>query len=233
MTRPTLDRAPRTVSVPTGPLDEHRAKQLLEALGVAVPARRACGDRAAAHAALGDLGGPVAVKILDANVLHKTEIGGVHLDVRTPDDLDRAWDALAAVGARAVLVERMAGSGVDLIVGARRDPVFGPIVLLGLGGVAAEVTADVAVRLASLTPQDAAEMPDELAGVALLAGWRGGPTLDRDALATILVGLGHLLASNPHLLEIEVNPLRLGPDGLTALDAVVRTDEETDGHPDR
>ena len=87
----------------------------------------------------------MAVKILDAAVLHKTDIGGVHLGVRTRADLDAALTALAGIGATRVLVEEMAPPGVDLIVGARRDPVFGPIVLLGLGGTIAEALADVAI----------------------------------------------------------------------------------------
>jgi len=107
------------------------------------------------------------------------------------------------------------------VVGAHRDVVFGPVVLCGLGGITAEALADVALRLAPLSPAEAAAMPDELACRALLDGWRGGPVLDRDALATVLVALGDLLHANPHLSEIEINPLRLTAHGLVALDAVV------------
>ncbi|OZM83187.1 acetate--CoA ligase family protein [Pseudonocardia sp. MH-G8] len=210
--------------VPTrvgGPHDEDQAKGLLERLGIATAARRACGSRAQAHAALAELAGPVAVKILDAAVLHKTEIGGVHLGVRTPAELDAALDRLDGIGADRYLVERMAPSGVDLVLGARRDPVFGPILLLGLGGTTAEALADVAIRLAPLAPDEAAEMPAELAGHALLDGWRGGPVLDTAALGRVASALGDLLVANPGIDEIEVNPLRLTPDGLVALDAVV------------
>ena len=215
-----------------GPWDEHQAKDLLGRLGVATMPRRACADRAQAHRALADLPGPVAVKLLDATVLHKTEIGGVRLGVRTPGELDAALDALEAVGARRFLVESMAPSGVDLVVGARRDPVFGPVVLVGLGGTTAEALADVALRLAPLSLEEAGTMPDELAGRVLLDGWRGGPTLDRAALAEVVVAMGDLLAAHPHIAEIEINPLRLTAQGLVALDAVcVAADQEvTDGH---
>ncbi|MFF1680386.1 acetate--CoA ligase family protein [Streptomyces sp. NPDC058256] len=216
----------------TGSHDENQAKSLLDRLGVATMPRRACSDRAAAHTALVELGGSVAVKLLDATVLHKTEIGGVHLGITTPAELDTALDRLDAAGARRYLVEKMAPPGVDLVVGARRDPVFGPIVLLGLGGTTAEALADVAIRLAPLAPAEAAAMPGELAGQALLAGWRGGPVLDPDALARVVASLGALLAANPPLDETEINPLRLTAQGLVALDAVIITREADDAHPD-
>jgi len=149
--RAVLDNAVRPVAdldIGGGPYDEHDAKELLTRLGIATTARRVCTDRASAHEALDELGGSVAVKLLDATVHHKTEVGGVHLNVRTDADLDAALDALQAIGATRFLIEAMAPSGVDLVVGTRRDPVFGPIVLLGLGGTTAEALADVCVRLA-------------------------------------------------------------------------------------
>lgn len=234
--RPSV--AVRPHAVPTevaGPHDEDEAKSLLDRLGVTTVTRYACDSRAEAHAALATLGGPVAVKLLDAAVLHKTEIGGVRLGVATPAALDEALDGLESVGARRFLIEAMAPSGVDLVLGARRDPVFGPIVLLGLGGTAAEVLADVAVRVAPLDPGEAADMPSELAGRALLEGWRGGPVLDADELGGIAAALGDLLVANPDLDEIEINPLRLTAAGLVALDAVVLTRstprEASDAHP--
>ncbi|MCW2890711.1 MAG: acdA2 [Actinomycetia bacterium] len=154
----------------TGPYDENDAKDVLTRLGIATPARRACTGRPSAHAALAELGGPVAVKLLDPAVLHKTEVGGVHLDIRTAADLDAALDALESIGATRYLVEAMAPPGVDLVVGGRRDPVFGPVVLLGLGGTTAEALADVSVRLAPLPETEAGAMAGDLAGRALLDG---------------------------------------------------------------
>ncbi|MGW0825943.1 acetate--CoA ligase family protein [Streptomyces sp. NPDC002845] len=223
------DSGPGTWDPRPEPWDEDRAKTLLGALGVPTMPRRACADRAEAHRALAELPGPVAVKLLDAAVLHKTEIGGVRLGVRTPDELDAALDAIEAAGvsptrrqphSRRFLVESMAPAGVDLVVGARRDPVFGPVVLVGLGGTTAEALADVSIRLAPLGAEEAAAMPAELAGHALLDGWRGGPVLDRTALGETVAALGDLLAAHPGLAEIEINPLRLTAQGLVALDAV-------------
>ena len=205
--------------------DEDQAKNLVAQLGVRTMPRRACGSDAEAHAALDEIGGPVAVKLLDAAVLHKTEIGGVRLGVRSHEELDEALAALRATGADRFLVEAMAPAGVDLILGARRDPVFGPVVLLGLGGTVAEALADVSLRVAPLPPAEAATMPDDLAGRALLEGFRGSPALDRSELADLVSALGTLLLDAPHLADVEINPLRVTADGLVALDAVVTTKE--------
>jgi acetyltransferase len=226
-------RPAATVALGAGPFDESAAKDVLTRMGVATPARRACTSRASAHVALAELGGPVAVKLLDAAVLHKTEAGGVHLGVRTPADLDAALDALELTGATRYLIEAMAPPGVDLVVGARRDPVFGPIVLLGLGGTTAEALADVSVRLAPLPETEAAAMPEELAGQLLLDGWRGGPVLDRTELGRVIAAVGDLIASDPRLAEAEINPLRVTTGGLVALDAVIITRETADAQPDQ
>jgi acetyltransferase len=163
----------------------------------------------------------VAVKLLDAAVTHKSDVGGVVLGVRDAADLDAALDRLAAAGARRYLLESMAPSGVDLLVGASRDPVFGPTVLVGLGGVVAEALADVAVAPAPLSPEEAAALAGGLAGAALLDGFRGGPVADRAALGAVVAALGDLLVARPEVSEVEVNPLRVTAGGLLALDAVV------------
>ncbi|ULR55336.1 acetate--CoA ligase family protein [Streptomyces deccanensis] len=213
-------------AVPVGPLDEDAAKTFLAGLGIRTPDRVACDNRDQAHHALRRLGGPVAVKVLDAAILHKTEIGGVHLGVRTAEELDAALDAIGP--GRRYLVEAMAPAGVDLVLGVRRDPVFGPVVLAGLGGTAAEALADVAIRLAPLSATEAATMPDELAARALLDGWRGGPVLDRAESGRVVAALAAALAASPETAEIEINPLRLTADGLIALDAVIVPTEEND-----
>jgi acetyltransferase len=158
--------------------------------------------------------------------MHKTEVGGVHLDVRTPGDMEEALAALEKVGARRFLVESMAGQGIDLIVSARRDPVFGPVVMLGLGGTVAEALADVSLRSAPVTVAEAATMPDDLLAAPLLDGWRGAPPVDRTRLAMVLQALGAALDTHPALREIEINPLRATPSGLLALDAVVICEED-------
>lgn len=208
-----------------GPWDEVRSKELLSTFGIATPARFRCQDHSSAHDALMQLTLPVAVKLVDAAVLHKTEIGGVCLNVDSAAALDLALERLDRAGGREYLLEEMVEPGIDLVVGARRDPVFGPIVVLGLGGIAAEVLADVAIRAAPLSLRAADSMLDELQSRALLFGFRNGPTVDRQELSRIVVRLGGALAMNDSVAEIEINPLRLTTSGLVALDAVVIAEE--------
>jgi len=208
--------------------NEAQAKDVIDQLDIPTMPRRACFDRVAAHAALDELGPPVAVKLLDAKTPHKTEVDGVHLDIRTHDELDGALDALEQARANEFLLEAMAPAGVDLFVGAYRDPVFGPVVVLGLGGTEAEALDDVSVRIAPVTRGEAAAMPAELAGRRLLYGWRHGPKLNDDEVGRVVMEIGRLLAGEPHFDTVEINPLRLTHAGLVALDAVITTTGRSD-----
>lgn len=150
----------------------------------------------------------------------------MHLGVRTRDQLASALDALEAIGAVEFLVESMAPSGVDLVVGVRRDEVFGPVVVVGLGGTAAEAYGDVAIRSLPAAPAEIEGMVDDLQAAALLDGWRGGPRLDRSQLGTVVTALSEALLSAPDVADIEINPLRLTAAGLVALDAVIISGNE-------
>ena len=257
--RAVPDAAPGSATRTVGrALDEHEAKSLLERLGVRCPARRVADDRAHAHAALADLargGARVVVKVLDAGVTHKSDVGGVHVGVHDPAGLDRALDAIDAIptdgtvpvdgslpsgaavptggaagsgGAtsRRYLVEEMAAAGTELIVGAVRDPVFGPVVLLGLGGVAAELGREPVLRLAPLSTERSEEMVRALPA-AVLAGFRGGPPVDVTALAAVLRAVGDMVVDHGDVAEIDLNPVRITPDGPLALDALVVVTPET------
>ncbi|MET7453203.1 acetate--CoA ligase family protein [Streptomyces sp. NPDC005574] len=208
-----------TPTLSPGPVDEHTAKNVLADLGIRTPVRRVCADPAAAHAALDELGGPVVVKILNAEILHKTEVGGVRVGIRTHEELDEALVSMPA--SPALLVEQMAPAGPELIVGVRRDPVFGPVLALGAGGTAAEILGDVSLRLAPLSAHEAHAMLDELATRAMFLGARGATPVDRARLAHVLLALASLAADNA-VAECEINPLRVLPDGdVVALDAVL------------
>lgn len=209
--------------------DEDSTKKLMTHRGITVPQSTVTTSREEAHAAFETLQKPVVVKILSPVILHKTEVGGVHLNITTREQLDTALDALERIKAEEVLLEEMAPSGVDLIVGARRDPVFGPIVLLGVGGTAAEAIGDVAIRSAPLDESAAAGMIDELVSRELLFGWRGGPTVNIPELGHILSTLGALVSSNDWISELEINPLRITSTGTVALDAVLVTKETDNG----
>jgi acetyltransferase len=221
---PTVQIDAKAAAPVAGALNEFEAKALLKRYGIAVPAGRACGSRAEALAAFAQLDKPVAAKILSTEVAHKTEAGGVVLNLKDEAGLNAALDRLDAIplkGARAYLIEPMAQPGVELIVGAVRDPSFGPCVMLGLGGTAAEALKDTAVRLAPLSAEDAAEMIASLRGKALLEGWRGAPACDKRAIEKLLVAVGKMMFEHPEIAELDINPVRAYADGVAALDALV------------
>lgn len=208
-----------------GVLDEHQAKVILEQAGLRTPRRVACATRDEARAALATLGAPVVVKVLDASVLHKTEVGGVQVGVHDQPALEEALEAIDAIEPRVprrYLVEEQAPAGTDLIVGGTRDPTWGPVLLVGVGGVDVELHAPGVLAVAPLDAGSADAVVDALPG-ALLAGHRGAPPLDRPALASALRSLSQLLTDNPAIREFDVNPLRLTGMGPLALDALIVT----------
>lgn len=215
-------------------LAERESLALLAAAGLPVVEARPAPDAAAAVDVARDLAGPVAIKLDADGLAHKTEVGGLRLGVLGDDAVRGAAEELLAIGRgleaegsatlRGLLVEPMAGPGVELIAGLERDPQFGPLVLVGLGGVLAEVLDDVSLRLAPVTHADALAMLAELHGAAILDGVRGRPGADRGAVAAILVALGTLATTRPEIREIDLNPVVAGPAGAVAVDALVVVD---------
>jgi acetate---CoA ligase (ADP-forming) len=198
--------------LPTGdrPLDEHEAKTVLEALGVACPLRRVCAGWDDAHAALDALGPPVVVKVLDPGVEHKAAVGGVRRGVYDHAAMDQVLAALAAGPASdRYLVEAEIGAGRDLLVGGTHDRSFGPVVALGWGGTGVERFGRPALRLA---PLRAADIEDLVAEV--------DPGLPAAALAPVVQAVAALLAE-PGVAEVDLNPVRLMPWGPVALDALI------------
>ena len=185
----------------------------------------ATADEAAEVAAR--LGCPVALKVLSPDISHKTEVGGVRLGLTSPAQVARAAAAmLAEVGAArpaarldGVLVQRMAPAGKELLLGMVRDEQFGPMVLVGFGGIYVEVLKDTAARLCPITAADAREMLGELRMAPLLHGVRGEPPVNMDALIDTVCRFARLAANVAELTELELNPLIAGPDGVTAVDA--------------
>jgi acetyltransferase len=216
-----------------GPLDEDQAKRVLEGIGVRAPRRRVCASREQARAAVAELR-PAVVKVLDPAITHKTEVGGVHLGVEPGPSLQAALDAVdRLVSPARYLVEELLPAGLDLIVGGLRDPSFGPVVLVGLGGVVAEALGDTSLRLAPLSAGDGHEMLTELRGRELLDGFRGGPTVDRDALVALLRSVGDLLLAHPEIAELDVNPLRATGGGeLIVADALIVVDPSAGPGPE-
>jgi acyl-CoA synthetase (NDP forming) len=217
-------------------LTEYDAMRLLSHAGVPVVPWRyafASGEtplpRAAAEAAT-TLGFPVAVKVVDPRVVHKSDVGGVALGLETAEAVERATTGILRgvidnlgddSDVEGVLVQRMAGKGTETIVGMTRVPRVGPLVMFGMGGIFVEVMKDVVLRLAPLRDTDAVEM---VAGVKLhrlLEGVRGQPPRDLAALHDIILRVGQLAVRHPRLLEMDINPLLATPEGAVAVDARV------------
>ncbi len=216
------------------PLAERESLAFLGAAGIEVVRPVPAADAGEAVDAARGIGGAVAIKLDAAGVWHKTEVGGVALglvgDEAVRTAAERMLDAARVSGleVRGLLVEPMADPGVELIVGLQRDPQFGPAVLVGLGGILAEVLDDVAIRLAPVTPRAAMAMLDDLRGRALLDGVRGRPPVDRSAVAAMLVALGRLGADRPDVLEVDLNPVIASATGAIAVDALVVLEEGRD-----
>ena len=198
---------------------------LLRAAGIDVAQAVSAPDAEAAVAAADTMGYPVAVKAIGPSIVHKTELNAVRLSVAGADAVRTAYLELSArLGSTmtGVLVQRMAGAGVDMLIGAVEDPTFGPIVACALGGTTAELFADSAFRLAPLTDVDARAMVGALRSVPLLRGYRGSPVADEAALTEALLRLSALVTACPEIREIDVNPLRVLRHGAVALDVRVR-----------
>lgn len=198
------------------------ARALLAAAGIAFPDGGLAVDDAAVVQIAAAIGAPVALKAVSPDLLHKTDAGGVMLGV------DPAAAAAAAAAMRmrvgmpldGVFVERMAApGGVDLVVGARRDPTFGPVILIGAGGIFVETLDDVVLTLAPADPAHVAALLETLRVWPVLAGARGAGPVDVAAVARVACAIGDVLVGRPDLDEIEVNPLRATGDGVIALDA--------------
>jgi acyl-CoA synthetase (NDP forming) len=217
--------------LPKRPIGEDEAKRILAAAGIPVVDERRAASRAEAEAAAAAFGSRLVLKVLSPDILHKTEVGGVLLDVPA-EEAGAAYDRLLA-GVReripharidGVLVSAMLRDGVETIIGVQNDPVFGPVVMFGLGGVFVEVMRDVTFRIAPFGVDEARRMIGEIKGAAVLEGARGKPAADVDALAEALSQLSRFAAAQRGgFTSIEINPLLVRPRGagVAALDALI------------
>jgi acyl-CoA synthetase (NDP forming) len=218
------------IALPDSAPNEAEAKRILAEAGVPMVPEAACTTAEDAVAAARRIGFPVVAKILSPDILHKSEIGGVILDIADEAALRAAHATLLAraadraPGARldGVLVAKQVKGGVEMALGVVRDPVFGPVAMVGLGGVFIEIFADVAFARCPVDPARAEAMIRSLKGFPLLDGARGRPKADVAALAAALVALSRFAAgAGRRLVSAEVNPLLVTPDGAFAADAVI------------
>ncbi len=206
---------------------------LLAAYGIAMPRSGLVPNLEAALDLADLIGYPVALKLAAAEVVHKSDVGGVALNVTRSDDLVMAYEGMMSAVAElvdpavveGVFVQQMIPAGVDLIVGSVRDEQFGPLVMAGVGGTQVELLRDVAFELAPLTREQADAMLDRTNAGRLLAGFRGAPLVDRAAVVDVIVRLAQLAADHPTLAEIEINPLIVLESGAWAVDARARKAE--------
>jgi acyl-CoA synthetase (NDP forming) len=219
------------------PLSESEAKKILAPAGISFPPEHLATDLAELRTAVEALGFPLVLKIVSPDIAHKTEIGGVLVGVKSLEEAESGFETLLARAAEkrpdarieGVLVAPMISGGVETIAGIVRDPVFGPVVMFGLGGVFVEVLKDVTFRAAPFDVEEAHRMIREIRGYAMLEGVRGAPPADVDALAAMLSALSRFAGANADSIEsVDLNPVRVLEKGagVMALDALIvpRTD---------
>lgn len=201
-------------------LTADRALRLCQEYGIPVAPWHAVETPEEAARAAERLGYPVALKILSAEITHKTDVGGVVLNLSDADAVRGAAQTLLSqfAGVR-LLVQRMVADKVELIVGGKHDSTFGPVVMVGFGGVLTEILGDVAFRVAPLSLKDAEAMLAELRGRSLLERVRGQEALDRTALVQAVLAVSRLITENEQIVELEINPLMVLPSGVLAVDA--------------
>jgi acetate---CoA ligase (ADP-forming) subunit beta len=208
-------------------LTEIEAKQVLEDAGVRVsPARLATTADDAAKMA-DALGYPVVLKVVSPQITHKSDVGGVELDLSSADDVRGAFERIVASAKQhqpnatidGVAVQRMEPAGIEVIVGMTKDPQFGPVLMFGLGGVLVEVLKDVAFRIVPINERDARQMIHEIKGYPLLEGYRGHDPADVAKLEQLLLKVSSFIEQHPEVAELDLNPVFAYKDDAMAVDA--------------
>ena len=220
-------------------LAEAQSKALLEAYGIPVTRPRIAHDAGEAAEVAEEVGFPVVLKVRSDEITHKTDVGGVITNVQSATGVHHAFERIMEGAKRGApeahvdgisVQEMVTGPGQELIVGARKDPTFGAVIMVGAGGVAAEIAADALLELPPLNERLARRMVEGLRMWPLLSGFRGDPVANLDLLLEILIRFSYLVADYPEIAEVEINPLHVGPERVVALDARVVLDEDVLRH---
>ena len=208
-------------------LTEVESKELLIEAGIPTTAALLATSKEEATRLSRQIGFPVVLKIASSSIAHKSDVGGVRLDLSNGDEVGQAYDEMmnsiktGQPGAeiQGVSVQSMARPGIELVMGMSKDQQFGPVLMFGLGGVLVEVLKDVAFRIVPLTPRDAAQMIREVKGFPILEGYRGQEPVDIAALEESLLKLSRFVDERPMIKEMDLNPVFAYSDGLTVVDA--------------
>lgn len=206
-------------------IGDAEARAILEAYGFPLPPSHLAATPEEAIAAAEEMGYPVVLKVASPDILHKTDVGGVRLNLRSPADVRDAFDLIVYRASRYVpgariwgcLVQKMVPPGREVLIGMSRDPQFGPLVAFGLGGIYVEALKDVVFRVAPFGPEEAAEMIREIRSYPLLEGVRGEPPADHAALVDALCRVSQLVTDFPEIVELDINPLVVYEEGRGAV----------------
>ncbi len=210
-------------------LTEVESKEMLGKAGVPVVSTKLARDVKEAVALSNEAGYPVVLKVMSADVVHKSDAGGVKLGLENAEQVEKAYaEMMASVKAAypdavidGVSVQAMARKGVEVIIGMSKDPQFGPVLMFGLGGVLVELLKDVAFRIVPVAKIDANEMIREIKGFPMLQGFRGAEPADLEALEDLIVKVSDFVEANPQVKELDLNPVFAYGDGAVAVDARV------------
>jgi acyl-CoA synthetase (NDP forming) len=210
-------------------LTEVESKQLVSEAGIPVIKTKLAKSKAEAIEISKKLGFPVVLKIVSPDIIHKSDIGGVKLNLANATQVGRAYAEIMAAAKKAnkkadiqgVSVQKMAKSGVEVIMGMSKDAQFGPVLMFGLGGVFVEVLKDVAFRIVPLARRDASQMIREIKGYPLLEGYRGQEPANITALEDLLLELSAFVDKTPQIKEMDLNPIFAYKNGAVAVDARV------------
>lgn len=216
-----------------GLLSEELTEELFEIYGLPVPKQAVATTPEEAVEIAGKIGYPVIAKVSSHEILHKTDVGGIRADLKTPADVKKAFaeilknaaKAMPTAAVRGVLIQQFLPIGSEFIVGGIKDPTFGPLVMVGLGGIYTELFKDTCFRTAPVSTESAYDMLTKLKSWKLLTGMRGKGALDIDSLATIITKISMLMSDCPRITEIDLNPVLVGKNEVIVADAKVVIDK--------
>lgn len=215
-------------------LTEVESKYLLQGTGIPVVETRLARNKSQAVSIAQELGLPVVLKIVSPDVIHKSDVGGVITGISSAGQVRTSYDsilsstlsAVPSASIQGVSVQKMADPGVEVIIGATKDPQFGHVIMFGLGGVLVEILRDVSLRLVPLTSRDARLMVREIKSLPLLQGFRHYPECDLGKIEEAILNLSNFLEKHPEIKELDLNPILCYPDGLVAVDARVVLEDQ-------
>jgi acetate---CoA ligase (ADP-forming) subunit beta len=206
---------------------ETEAKTICSHYGIPVPKFNLAKTQTEATAQADQIGYPIVLKIVSPDIIHKSDAGGVAINLKNAQEVAGAFEKILANAKKyepdakivGVIVQEMAPQTTETIVGAIKDPQFGPTVMFGLGGIFVEILKDVNFRVAPITAQDAKDMITQLKAYPLLRGYRNTPPVDIDALVSVLCNTSRLVMDHPEIKELDLNPVLAYPTGVKVVDA--------------